>query len=74
MHQEPDRQLDLKAELAVATAELRSHLASWEYAFAMGGGRDGGSHHPLHWETHARTEQLEARCQALRARLAEYEL
>ena len=64
----------LKAQLAQATAELRAHMASWEYAFAMGGGCHGGSEHPLHWKTHARTEELSARCRELRAQLAEFEV
>jgi hypothetical protein len=64
----------LKAELAQATAELKAHMASWEYAFAMGASSQGGGDHPVHWETHARTERLKARCNELRARLAEYEL
>lgn len=64
----------LQAELAQAIAELKAHMATWEYAFAMAGGCHGGRHHPLHWETHAQTERLAARCRALRARLAEHEL
>ncbi len=64
----------LRAELAEAESELKHHMASWEYAFAMGAGRDGASNHPMHWETQARTERLVARCSGLRARLAEYEL
>lgn len=64
----------LKAELAKATAELKAHMASWEYAFAMAGGCHGGRDHPAHWETQARTERLTARCNELRARLAEHEL
>jgi hypothetical protein len=64
----------LKAQLAHATAELRAHMASWEYAFAMAGGCHGGGDHPRHWETHARTEMLTARCRELRAQLAEFEL
>jgi hypothetical protein len=64
----------LKAELAKAKAELKAHMATWEYAFAMAGGCHGGSNHPVHWETHARTERLTARCNELRARLAEHEL
>jgi hypothetical protein len=64
----------LKAELAQATAELKAHMASPEYAFAMGASSQGGGDHPLHWETHARTERLTARCRDLRARLAEYEV
>jgi hypothetical protein len=63
----------LRAELADADAELRSHMASWEYAFAMGGIRDGSSDHPVHWEARARTERLLARCADLRARLSEFE-
>jgi hypothetical protein len=73
MQQGRDTHEKLKAELADATAELKAHLASWEYAFAMGGGRDGAGHHPVHWETHARTERLVARCRDLRTRLAEFE-
>jgi hypothetical protein len=49
-------------------------MASWEYAFAMGASRDGANNHPVHWATRERTESLLARCRALRARLAEYEL
>jgi hypothetical protein len=64
----------LKAELETATAELKAHLASWEYAFAMAGGAYGGREHPVHVETRRRTERLEARCRDLRARLAEHEL
>jgi len=63
----------LEKELAQATAELEAHMASWEYAFAMGSSRGGGAEHPLHWATRARTEQLMARCSELRARLAEFE-
>ena len=64
----------LKAELAAAEAELRAHMASWEYAFAMGSSADGGSEHPKHRETRAHAEQLRIRCRDLRARLAEHEL
>jgi len=49
-------------------------MASWEYAFAMAGGCHGGRDHPVHWDTHARTDQLTARCRELRARLAEFEV
>jgi hypothetical protein len=65
---------ELQAQLAKATAELRAHLASWEYAFAMAGGCHGGAEHPVHWATRARTEALQERCRELRARLAEHEL
>jgi hypothetical protein len=64
----------LKAELAQAEAALTAHLASWEYAFAMGSSRDGASEHPRHAATRARTDELTRRCRDLRARLAEHEL
>ncbi len=64
----------LRRELDEATADLKAHMASWEYAFAMGSSRDGGSEHPLHWRTRARTDTLVARCRDLRARLSEHEL
>jgi hypothetical protein len=63
----------LRAELAEAERELREHMASWEYAFAMAGGSNGGREHPTHWATRARTEELVSRRRALAARLAEYE-
>jgi hypothetical protein len=64
----------LKTELAAAEAELRAHMASWEYAFAMGSSADGGRDHPKHRETRERTERLVIRCRDLRARVAEYEV
>ncbi len=64
----------LKAELDAATEELKAHMASWEYAFAMAGGAYGGREHPVHEATRRRTEELHARCRDLRARLAEHEL
>jgi hypothetical protein len=64
----------LRAELEQAIAELKGHMASWEYAFAMAGGCHGGSEHPSHWVTRARTETLRQRCRDLRARLAELEI
>jgi hypothetical protein len=63
----------LRADLAEAERELREHMASWEYAFAMAGGSNGGREHPTHWATRARTEDLVSRRRALAARLAEYE-
>ena len=63
----------LRAELAAADAELRAHMASWEYAFAMAAGRDGAREHPTHWATRARTDELVARKRDLAARLAEHE-
>lgn len=62
---------DLRVELERARAELTAHLASWEYAFAMGAGRHGAGEHPTHWLTRARTEQLEGRCRELEARIVE---
>lgn len=73
MTDRPDPLEGLRAELAEASAELKAHMASWEYAFAMGSGRDGGRAHPIHWDTNARTERLLARCRGLRARLAEFD-
>jgi hypothetical protein len=64
----------LKAELDAATEELKAHMASWEYAFAMAGGAYGGREHPVHEATRRRTDDLQARCRDLRARLAEHEL
>ena len=64
----------LKAELDVATAELRAHMAGWEFAFAMAGGAYGGREHPAHVETRKLTERLQARCRDLQAALAEHEL
>jgi hypothetical protein len=64
----------LEAELAAADAALREHMASWEYAFAMGGGRDGSAEHPVHWATRARTEELLARRRDAAAALAEHDL
>ena len=64
----------LKTELAAAEAELQAHMASWEYAFAMGSSADGGRDHPKHRETRDRTERLVIRCRDLRARLAEHEV
>jgi hypothetical protein len=61
---------ELHAQLA--EAELRLHMASWEYAFGMGHSCHGGSEHPTHWATRARTEKLLGRCRDLRARVAEY--
>jgi hypothetical protein len=63
----------LRAELDKATAELRAHMASWEYAFAMGSSCHGATGHPAHRATREETERLRARCRDLRARLAEFE-
>jgi hypothetical protein len=64
----------LRADLEQATAELKAHMASWEYAFSMAGGAYGGREHPALAETRRRTERLQTRCRDLRAQLAEHEL
>jgi hypothetical protein len=64
----------LKAELETATAELKEHMASWAYAYAMAGGANGGRDHPVHEATRRRTDALVARCRDLRAQLAEHEV
>jgi hypothetical protein len=62
----------LRAELDEATAELRAHMASWEYAFAMGSSCHGATDHPAHRSTRERTDELRTRCRDLRARLQEF--
>ena len=47
-------------------------MASWEYAYAMAGGANGGRIHPVHEATRRRTDALTARCRDLRARIAEH--
>ena len=64
----------IEAELADVRAQLRAHMASWEYAYAMAAGPDSGREHPVHWATRARTEQLLKRCRDLEARLSEHDL
>jgi hypothetical protein len=64
----------LRAELVSVEAELKQHMASWEYAFAMGASCHGGGEHPRHWATRAHTEHLLCRVRDLRARLAEYQV
>ena len=64
----------LKAELEAATEELKAHLASWEYAFAMAGGPNGGADHPRHAATRRRTEALLRRVKDLKARLEEHDV
>lgn len=63
----------LTAELEQALADLRAHMASWEYAFANAGGCHSGAEHPAHWVTRERTERLSRRCRELHARLAEFD-
>ena len=64
----------LRDELAQARADLKAHMASWEYAFANGGGPNSGRDHPVHERTRARTRQLSQRVKDLEARLAEHEV
>jgi hypothetical protein len=71
---ETDPCQSLKAELLVASGALKSHMASWEYAFAMAGGCSGARDHPSHKATRARTAQLVGRYRDLRAQLSEHEL
>ena len=63
---------DLRAELETATAALREHLASWEYAYAMAGGCHGGAEHPALCAVRDEVDRLRTRCGDLRARLAEH--
>ena len=60
----------LQQQLEQATAELKAHMASWEYAYAMAAGPAG--EHPMHWRTRERTAELESRVADLRARIAEH--
>jgi hypothetical protein len=62
----------LQTELDEATAQLRTHLASWPYAFATAGSGHGGSEHPALRAVRDENERLRARCRDLRARLAEF--
>ena len=64
----------LRSQLAAAEAELRAHMASWDYAFAMGSSRDGASNHPRHRKTREHTDVLVGRCRDLRARVAEHDV
>jgi len=62
---------ELEAQLEQALAELRRHLASWPYAFAMAAGCNGGREHPALRDVRDENERLRARCRDLRARIAE---
>jgi hypothetical protein len=59
----------LRTDLEEATADLAAHMASWEYAFAMGASCHGGQDHPVHRATRERTARLSARVDELRAQL-----
>jgi hypothetical protein len=61
----------LREQLEAATRELKTHMASWEYAFAHGA---RSNDHPRHAATRARTQELRNRVKDLEARLAEHEL
>jgi hypothetical protein len=63
---------DLRAELETATAALREHLASWQYAYAMAGGCHGGAEHPALCAVRDEVDRLRTRCGDLRARIAEH--
>jgi hypothetical protein len=63
---------DLRAQLHEATAALRSHMASWPYAFAMAGGCHGGADHPALQAVRDETDRLRAHCRDLEARIAEF--
>lgn len=69
-----DPRARLTAELSAANGELKAHMASWEYAFAMAGGCNGARDHPTHAATRARTDELVGRFRDLRAQLSEHEL
>lgn len=71
---QPELLEHLRAQLARAEADLKAHMASWEYAYAMGGGRDGARNHPAHQRTRARTDELVCRCRDLKAQIAEHRL
>ena len=58
----------------MATAELKVHMASWEYAFAMAAAPHGSREHPTNEQTRRRTDALQRRCRDLRAQLAEHEV
>ncbi len=64
----------IRAQLSAAERELREHLGSWDYAFAMGDSRHGGAAHPRHLATRERTQALLRRRDDLRARVAEHDL
>ena len=53
---------DLRAELETATAALREHLASWQYAYAMAGGCHGGAEHPALCAVRDEVDRLRTRC------------
>jgi Mn-dependent DtxR family transcriptional regulator len=64
----------LREELADAEAELIAHMASWEYAYAMGSTLNNDSKYPLHVATRDRTKTLNMRVLSLRTQLSEFEI
>jgi hypothetical protein len=65
---------NLRRELANAQADLRAHLASWEYAYAMGSTLHDGGNHPLHVATRSRTDNLTMRVKELELLLEEFDI
>jgi hypothetical protein len=64
----------LREELAQAEAELGAHMASWEYAYAMGSTHNNDSKYPLHAATRDRAKTLNMRVLSLRTQLSEFEI
>jgi hypothetical protein len=62
----------LERELAETEGQLRRHLASWDYAFAMGSRRDGAADHPRFAAARGRADELRTRRRDLRALIAEH--
>ena len=61
----------LREQLEAATRELKTHMASWEYAFADGARTND---HPRHAATRAPHARAPESGQRPQARLAEHEL
>jgi hypothetical protein len=61
----------LEQQLAETQRELKTHMASWEYAFAYGARTND---HPKHAATRQRTEELRTRIKDLRALIAEHDV
>jgi len=65
---------ELRRRLQESEAELREHMASWEYAYAMGSSRHGATDHPVLERARAKARRLQRRCGELAAQLAEHDL
>jgi hypothetical protein len=61
----------LKQQLEETQRELKTHMASWEYAFAYGARTND---HPKHAATRQRTEELRTRIKDLKALIAEHDV